>query len=209
MELQVIDIQGSEAGTLAIGEVFEKSVRGDLVHQMVRSQLNAKRSGTHSCKTRSEVRGGGRKPFRQKGTGSARAGSSSSPLWVGGGVAHGPKNRSYDFNINKKEKRAALASAISVRVESGAIKIVKELSFTEIKTKLAKAALKRIGIEGSALVVLAEKDSELSSSTVKSLRNIEGIKIISSKGLNVYDILNHSTLLVSEEAWKEVEGRLA
>ena len=207
VELQVIDAKGSKVGTKTASEaVVASPTRKDLLHEVVRWQRAKKRAGSHTTLTRSEVRGGGAKPWRQKGTGRARAGSSSSPVWVGGGVAHGPKKRDYTFSVNKKTKKKALCSAISARVDEGKCLVIKDFGLSEIKTKEAAAVLAAIGIERGkrALVVLPADASVVS----KSLRNLPRINVVSEGGINVYDILNAEYLVFAESSFDVVHERL-
>ena len=208
VELQVIDAKGGKVGTKTASEVVVASpTRKDLLHEVVRWQRAKKRSGSHTTLTRSEVRGGGAKPWRQKGTGRARAGSSSSPIWVGGGVAHGPKRRDYTFSVNKKTKKKALCSAISARVDEGKCLVIKDFGLSEIKTKEAAAVLAAIGIERGkrALVVLPADASVVS----KSLRNLPRVNVVSEGGINVYDILNAEYLVFAESSFDVVHERLS
>jgi len=207
IELEVVDAAGKKKAARSVNAAFGVEPRGDVLHQVVRLQRAAKRAGSHKTKTRTEVSGGGAKPWRQKGTGRARAGSSRSPLWVGGGVAHGPKPRSYEFSLNKKQKRLALASAISAKRSAGTLKVVESISLKEISTKAAQAMLGKIGVPAGAsvLLVLAEDDHN----TVLSMRNIAGVDVCSANGLNVYDILNHEHLLIADEVLEAVEARLS
>jgi large subunit ribosomal protein L4 len=156
-----------------------------VMHQVVTAQLAARRSGTHSTKTRAEVSGGGAKPWKQKGTGRARAGSSRSPIWVGGGIAHGPKPRSYAQRTNKKMIQLALRSALSDRAAEGRVMVVADWGLDAPSTKAAKAALADLGVEGKALVVLS-RDSE---TAWKSLRNLPEVHLLAGDQLNTYDVL--------------------
>jgi large subunit ribosomal protein L4 len=208
VELTVVDAAGKNVGTKSVSAAFSvDNAPASLFHQVVRWQRAAKRAGTHATKTRSDVAGGGAKPWRQKGTGRARAGSNSSPIWVGGGTAHGPHPRKYDFRLNRKERRLALSGAISRRREEGKLIVVDSFNFNEIKAKKAREALNALGIsEGvTALVVIAESNEIIE----KSMRNLAGIKVIRTDGLNLYDILNHKNLILVGEAVEKVDQRLA
>lgn len=208
VELQVIDAKGKKVGTKSASEqVVASETRLDLLHEVVRWQRAKKRAGSHSTLTRSQVRGGGAKPWRQKGTGRARAGSSSSPVWVGGGVAHGPKQRDYTYSLNKKTKKKALCSAISTRVGENKCLVVKDFGLSEVKTKQAAEVLAAIGIERAqkALVVLPVD----ASIEAKSMRNLPRVKVISENGINVYDILNAEYLVFVESAFDVVHERLS
>ncbi len=208
MELTVVDAGGKKVGTKEVSDsLFATEVKTGLLYETTRLQRASKRAGTHTVLTRAKVRGGGAKPWRQKGTGRARAGSSSSPVWVGGGIAHGPKQRDYSFKLNKKEKRLAICSALSARVAEGKVIALDSFGLSEIKTKEAYTVLSKIGVSenSSTLVVLKENDQTVE----KSLRNISGIKVINVAGLNVYDILNANYLVVVGDALEGIEGRLA
>lgn len=207
-ELKLFDSSGKELGTKSVPEsIFDREIVPGLLHQVVRWQRAKKRAGTHKVLTRAEVSGGGKKPFRQKGLGRARAGSNTSPVWVGGGVAHGPKPRSYDFHLNRKEKKCALGSAISARTKEGKCFAVADFGLSEIKTREAVKVLKALGVgqNNSALVALGEDEETV----FKSLRNVANVKPILAKGLNVYDILNSEYLVVTEKALEQIETRFA
>ena len=207
VELNVVDKSGKKVSSRQVDAgVVGKQVKTSVLHQTVRWQRSKKRAGTHSTLTRAQVKGGGVKPWKQKGTGRARAGSNTSPLWVGGGIAHGPKPRSYEFRMNKKERRAALCGAISTRQAESRLFILDALNLAEAKTKHAVAIIKGLGIEqGKSVLVVVEESNE---NAVKSLRNIDRVDVISPKGLNVYDVLNHQFLVFTGEAFKAVEDRL-
>ena len=205
-ELALYSAKGKKVGSAQVpATVFACEPATHLLHQVVRWQRAKRRAGTHSVLTRSGVRGGGKKPWRQKGLGRARAGSSSSPIWVGGGVAHGPKPRSYEFNINKKERKKALCSALSVRANEGNCIVAKDLGLKgEIKTKTAATALKALGVDKTALVVSKVADEVLA----KSVRNIKGINVVPVEGLNVYAIMNAQKVVVLEDALGAIGERL-
>ncbi len=204
MQLDVVDTQGKTVGQIDVAdEVFGREVKEHLLWEMVKAQRAARRAGTHSTKTRADVRGGGRKPHRQKGTGGARQGSRRSPQFVGGGVVFGPHPRSYEYTVPKKVKRAALASALSLRAAEKKIVIIDGLNFDAPRTKEMAAVLKALGLP-SALVV-SSKDAV---NTVKSMRNLKSSKYLPPEGLNVYDILNHEGLVISKDALRAVEGRV-
>lgn len=204
MQLDVVDTQGKTVGQIDVADdVFGREVKEHLLWEMVKAQRAARRAGTHSTKTRADVRGGGKKPHRQKGTGGARQGSRRSPQFVGGGVVFGPHPRSYEYTVPKKVKRAALASALSLRASEKKIVIVDGLNFDAPKTKEMAAVLKALGLP-SALVV-SSKDAV---NTVKSMRNLKSSKYLPPEGLNVYDILNHEGLVISKDALRAVEGRV-
>jgi large subunit ribosomal protein L4 len=206
VELPVRDSAGKEIGKrLVSGSILAVKTNPGVVHQAVRLQQNRKRAGTAAVQTRAEMTGGGRKPWKQKGTGNARAGSNTSPLWVGGGIAHGPKPRSYDFRMNRKEKRAALKAALTDRFNNSKLLVVESLGLEKISTKAGVAALKRLGAEGKSLVVL----SDLSGNEARSLRNISGVKLVNPAGLNVYDVVNADTVVFTTEAFDKAEASLA
>ena len=185
--------------------VFGAKVNVDLMHRAVRSQLLSRRQGTSSTKTRGEVSGGGRKPWRQKGTGRARAGSRRSPVWVGGGTVFGPKPRSYDVRLTKKMRWRALTAALSDRANEGRVIVLDRVGFDAPKTKAAVELLGRLGIEGSALIVVGR--DEMARAAKKSFSNLENVKCIASGGLNVYDVIRHATLVLTEAAVREIEER--
>jgi len=177
------------------------------VAEVVKWQLSKKRSGTHSTKTRSQVSGGGTKPWRQKGTGRARAGSRRSPLWVGGGVVHGPSPRSYYSKLNKKVRRAALSQLLSLRAEEGSVVVVESFAFSYFKTREAAALIKRLSLDsrGKLLVLYSEQES----SVLRAFRNLPDVKALPSEALNVYDLANAQALLLSLSALCSVEERFA
>ncbi len=206
-EIKIINAEGKKVSDKSVKPgVLVKGTKRAL-HQIVRWQRAKKRAGTHAVQTRAEMTGGGIKPWKQKGTGKARAGSNTSPLWVGGGIAHGPKPRKYDFKINKKERKKALASALEARNSESRLIIVDDFGLTKIGTKSATKILRSIGIPDreNALVVVPEGSDIL----MKSLRNIEGIRVIRDDGLNVYDILRAHYVVIVADAFERIEERLA
>ncbi len=199
--VSVYNMEGKEVGTIELNDaVFGVEVNEHLVHMAVVQQLANNRQGTQKAKTRSEVSGGGRKPWRQKGTGHARQGSTRAPQWTGGGVVFAPVPRDYSFKLNKKEKRAALKSALSSRVADGKLIVVDELKFDEIKTKKFKAVMDNLKVS-KALVVIAENDEKV----VMSARNIPTIKTALTNTINVYDILKGDTLILTKDAVAKIE----
>ena len=199
--VSVYNIEGKEVGSIELNDaVFGVEVNEHLVHMAVVNQLANNRQGTQSAKTRSEVSGGGRKPWRQKGTGHARQGSTRSPQWTGGGVVFAPKPRDYSFKMNKKEKRAALKSALTSRVQENKFIVVEELKFNEIKTKNFKNVLNNLKVN-KALVVLSESDEN----AVLSARNIADVKTAQAGTINVYDILKYNTVVASKAAVASIE----
>jgi len=208
VEAKVYAFDGSGEPTVEAldAALFGQNVNPDLLYRTVRMQLANRRAGTHSTKTRGEVSGGGRKPWRQKGTGRARAGSRRSPLWVGGGTMFGPKPRSYESKLTRKMKQGALRSAMSDRAASGSIVLVDHVRFEEPKTKAAVRLLDRMGVSGTALVVVSS--DEYARATKKSFTNLRDAKCIPSTGLNVYDILRCDSLVMSKGAVEELKERL-
>ncbi len=199
--VSVFNMEGKEVGTIELNDaVFGVKVNEHLVHMAVVQQLANKRQGTQKAKTRSEVSGGGRKPWRQKGTGHARQGSTRAPQWTGGGVVFAPVPRDYSFKLNKKEKRAALKSALTSRVLDGKLIVVDELKLDEIKTKKFKAVMDNLKVN-KALVVLADNDEKV----VMSARNIPTVKTTMVNTINVYDILKGDTLVLTKDAVAKIE----
>ena len=194
--VSVYNMEGKEVGTIELSDaVFGVQVNEHLVHMAVVQQLANNRQGTQKAKTRSEVSGGGRKPWRQKGTGHARQGSTRAPQWTGGGVVFAPVPRDYSFKLNKKEKRAALKSALTSRVQNNKLIVVDELKFDEIKTKKFQAVLDNLKVS-KALVVLADNDEKV----VMSARNIPAVKTALTSTINVYDILKCDTVIRTKDA---------
>ena len=199
--VSVYNIEGKEVGTIDLNDaVFGVEVNEHLVHMAVVSQLANKRQGTQKAKTRSEVSGGGRKPWRQKGTGHARQGSTRAPQWTGGGVVFAPTPRDYSFKLNKKERRAALKSTLTSRVEEKKFIVVDEINFDEIKTKKFQDVLNNLSVS-KALVVLEDgnKNAELSA------RNIADVKTAKTNTINVYDILKYNTVIATKAAVQAIE----
>ena len=193
---------GSKKVTLD-DKAFGARFNGPLVHESVRAELNARRQGTASTKTRAQVSGGGAKPWRQKGTGRARAGSSRSPVWTGGGVVFGPTPRNYTFKVNRKERRAALRSALSVHAERGTIAILDPAGFPEPSTKAAAALLAPWSNGGTVLVVLTEEQGNVAL----SFRNLDRVAVMFDSGVGIADILQGASLLVTEEALERLTAR--
>ena len=200
-KVAVYNMEGKEVEKIDLSDaVFGVEVNEHLVHMAVVQQLANNRQGTQKAKTRSEVSGGGRKPWRQKGTGHARQGSTRSPQWTGGGVVFAPTPRDYSFKLNKKEKRAALKSALSSRVSENKLVVVDELKFDEVKTKEFAKVLKNLNVE-KALVVINDNDEKV----VMSARNIPTVKTASTSTINVFDILKYNTVVVTKDAVKTIE----
>ena len=200
--VSVYNMEGAQVGTIELSDsIFAVPVNEHLVHQAVVAQLAAKRQGTQKAKTRGEVSGGGRKPWRQKGTGHARQGSIRAPQWKGGGVVFAPVPRDYSFKMNKKEKRAALKSALTDKVQNNSIVVVDELKFDEIKTKRFAEVMNNLKATRKALVVLADNDQNV----VLSARNLAEANTTLTNTLNVYDIVNARTLVLTKDAVAKIE----
>ena len=201
-KVDVYDIEGKKVKTIELKEeVFGIKPNETVVHHVLVNYLANQRQGTQSTKTRSEVSGGGRKPWRQKGTGRARQGSIRAPHWVGGGIALGPKPRSYNYTVNKKERQLAIKSLLSSKVLEKELVVVEKLPLKEIKTKEMARVLNNLKVEGKAVILLAEKDEIVQ----KSARNIEGVKTLQVGTINVYDLLKHKNLVVTEDTVKKLE----
>ena len=200
-KVSVYNMEGQQVGELELNDaVFGVEINEHLVNQAVKLQLANKRQGTQSAKTRSEVSGGGRKPWKQKGTGHARQGSTRAPQWTGGGVVFAPKPRDYSFKMNKKEKQLALKSVLTSRVQENKFIVVDAIKMDEIKTKTFVKALDSLKVS-KALVVLNENDVNV----VASAKNIPGVKTASAKTINVYDILKFDTLVIDKAAVATIE----
>ncbi len=200
------NINGDQVGEIDLNDsVFGVSVHRSVLHDAVVAHLAGQRRGTHDTKTRSEVAGGGKKPWRQKGTGRARHGSTRSPIWRGGGVVFGPHPRDYSIRLPKKVRRLAMRSALSSKVEEGNIVVLDELKMEHPKTREMARILNNLKVNNKALVVIDSTDENV----VKSARNIPGIKPVAASWLNVYDILAHNTLVITKEAVTRVEEVLA
>ena len=199
--VSVYNMEGKEVGTIELNDaVFGVEVNEHLVHMAVVQQLANNRQGTQKAKTRSEVSGGGRKPWRQKGTGHARQGSTRSPQWVGGGVVFAPVPRDYSFKLNKKEKRAALKSALTSKVQGGKLIVLDELKFDEIKTKNFTNVMSNLKVE-KGLVVIAENDANV----VLSARNVATIDTTLVNTINVYDVMKAKVVVLTKDAVKKIE----
>ena len=199
--VSVYNMEGNEVGTMELSDaVFGVEVNEHLVHLAVVQQLANNRQGTQKAKTRSEVSGGGRKPWRQKGTGHARQGSTRSPQWTGGGVVFAPTPRDYSFKLNKKEKRLALKSALTSRLQENKLIVVDELKFDEVKTKNFKQVMDNLKVE-KGLVILAENDVN----TVLSARNLASIDTTLTSQINVYDIMKAGTIVLTKDSAAKIE----
>ena len=199
--LAVVDMEGKNVGTIELAEsIFGIEPNAAVMHQMVVNYLAAQRQGTQSALTRSEVSGGGKKPWRQKGTGRARQGSTRAPQWTGGGVVFAPVPRDYSFKMNKKEKRAALKSVLTSRVQENKLVVLDELKLDAVKTKDFVKVMSNLKVE-NALVVTAAQDNNV----VLSARNVPGVETSVAANINVYDVLNHKTLVVTKDAVASIE----
>ncbi|MDQ3831656.1 MAG: 50S ribosomal protein L4 [Candidatus Tectomicrobia bacterium] len=206
MELDVIDRQGTIVEKVAVADnAFGAEVKPHLFHQVVRMQLANRRRGTASTKTRGEVSGGGRKPWRQKGTGRARQGSTRSPLWRGGGVALGPKPRDYAYQLPKKVRRAALCSALSMKTQEGLLKVIDRLDIPAPKTRQMVGFLKDLGVEKAAIILLADDNPNVQLAA----RNLPAVKVLRVEGLNIYDLLAHDYLICTRETLTKLQERVA
>jgi large subunit ribosomal protein L4 len=207
MHLDIVNIEGKKVGEIDLADaVFATPVKEHLLWEVVKAQQAAKRAGTHATRTRKFVRGGGRKPYKQKGTGNARQGSTRSPQFVGGGTVFGPHPRDYGYTVPRKVRKAALASALSLRARENQLLIIDQLSglFDKgPKTKRLAEVLKALGL-ASALLVDAKQNQHLA----RSARNLSAAKCLPPEGLNVYDILNHRALVITRDAVKAVEARV-
>ena len=199
--VKVYNIEGKEVGSMELNDaIFGVEVNSHLMHMAVVQQLANKRQGTQSALTRAEVRGGGRKPWRQKGTGHARQGSTRAPQWKGGGVVFAPKPRDYSFKMNKKEKALAIKSALTTRVQADKIYVLDGISFDEIKTKKMVAVMNNLKLD-KALVVLDQKDENV----ILSARNIPTVRTALANAINVYDIVKYDALVITKDAVAQIE----
>ncbi len=201
-KIDVYDIKGKKVSDVELAEsVFGIEPNEAIVHSVLVNYLANQRQGTQSTKTRAEVRGGGRKPWRQKGTGRARQGSIRAPQWIKGGIALGPKPRSYSYRINKKEKQLAIRSLLSAKVLDNELTVVDKLEVEEAKTKVMAKALTDLKVEGKALIILADRNDNV----LRSSRNIEGVKTIELNTINVFDLLNCNKLVLPLDTVKKLE----
>lgn len=202
---KVINKDGKEVGNMSLNpSVFGAPVLQDLVQSAVRWQRAKSRAGTHSVLTRSNIKGGAKKPFKQKGTGRARAGSSVSPLWVGGAVVHGPTPRSYEFRFPKRVRKQALAAVLSDKVNNEAIKIVDDLAFSG-KTKEFSAMLDKLELAGKKVLLVVNGKEQSEESLVRAARNLPKVEILSIAGLNVYSLMNAETVLCSKAVMEQFQ----
>ena len=201
-KVDVYDIKGKKVSDIELADsVFGIEPNENIVHAVLVNYLANQRQGTQSTKTRAEVRGGGKKPWRQKGTGRARQGSIRAPQWIKGGIALGPKPRSYKYTVNKKERRLAIKSILSSKVLEKELTVVDKLELKEIKTKSMVKALAALKVEGKTLIVLPETNKNV----VMSARNIEGVKTISANNINVFDLLKYNNLILPVDTVKKLE----
>jgi large subunit ribosomal protein L4 len=200
----VYDLEKKQVGERELAdEVFNTEVKRFLLHDMVRYQLAARRQGTAAVKSRGKVAGGGKKPFRQKGTGNARQGTIRAPHFVGGGVAFGPQPRSYAFKLNRKVKKSALCSALSARFQGEKLTILKDIELEAINTKAFAEVLKRFELEGT-LIIIDQADPKVELSA----RNLKHVKVLRADGVNVYDVLKYPNLVLTDAAVSQIEGAL-
>ena len=200
----VFDIEKKKVSQVDLNDaVFGAEVNDAIIYDVVKMQLASRRSGTASTKTRSDVRGGGKKPWRQKGTGRARAGTSRSPIWRGGGIVFGPHPRDYSYSIPKKVRKKAIISALSMKFKENKMLVLKDFPMEKISTRIFKGVVDLFSLK-KALFVIDETNEVL----LKSSRNIKNVKMIKSEGINVYDILNHEHLILLEPSVKKIEGAL-
>ncbi len=201
-KVDVYNIEGKKVSDIELADsVFGIEPNENIVHSVLKNYLANQRQGTQSTKTRAEVSGGGKKPWRQKGTGRARQGSTRAPQWIKGGVALGPKPRSYRYTVNKKERRLAIRSVLSSKVLEKELTVLDKLELKEIKTKSMVKALQALKVEGKTLIILPENDKNV----VMSARNIKGVKTISANNINVFDLLKYSNLILPVDTVKKLE----
>ena len=202
--VDVFDIQNKKVAEVELNEaIFNADINEATIYDVVKMQLASRRSGTSATKGRSDVSGGGKKPWRQKGTGRARSGTSRSPIWRGGGIVFGPQPRDYSYNVPKKVRRNALISALSMKVKAEKVKVLRDFPMETISTKAFQQVVNLFGLK-KALFVIPQEDAFL----MKSSRNIKNIKMIRSEGINVYDLLNYEHLILLEPSIKKIEGAL-
>ena len=201
-KVDVYNIEGKKVSDIELADnVFGIEPNENIVHSVLKNYLANQRQGTQNTKTRAEVSGGGKKPWRQKGTGRARQGSTRAPQWIKGGVALGPKPRSYRYTVNKKERRLAIRSVLSSKVLEKELTVLDKLELKEIKTKSMVKALQALKVEGKTLIILPENDKNV----VMSARNIKGVKTISANNINVFDLLKYSNLILPVDTVKKLE----
>lgn len=204
IETAVVDRSGNEVARVTLPAVFAEPVRDYLLFDQVLAQLASRRSGTAHTKTKGEISGGGKKPWRQKGTGRARAGSSRSPIWRGGGTMFGPRTRSYDYRLPRTARRAALASALAQKQRDGELQVVDSLTLDAPRTKDFRRIVESLGVSAGVLVVLAERNDNVELSA----RNLPHTLVLPVEGLNVYDVLRYRHLVITKDALALIEERL-
>lgn len=207
---KIFDATGKEKGTVALAaKVFQAPIKAELVHGTVRWQRAKRRAGTHDVLTRSEIKGGAKKPFKQKGTGNARAGSTVSPLMVGGAVVHGPTPRSYEFRLSKKMRRGALQSALSAKAGSGKFAVLEGFAGSTGKTKDGVAFLKNVGVYGTKVLVVVPNEQSIDREKFAlSLRNVKRVTVVPVAGVNVYDLVNAAQVVCVKDALTQLEARV-
>jgi large subunit ribosomal protein L4 len=204
METSVVNRSNQEVARVTLPSVFESRVNDSLLFDQVLAQLASRRAGTHSTKTRAFVSGGGKKPWKQKGTGRARAGSNRSPIWRGGAVIFGPQPRSYEYRLPGSSRRGALASALAQKARDGEMKVVDSITLDQPKTKQLAAVLASLGVPAGTLLVIAGRDRNVELAA----RNLPRVLVLPVEGLNVYDILRHKNLVVAQDALAAIDARL-
>ena len=206
VQIPVYNAEGVKTGEFAVdANLFDKAVRRGLLKEALIAHLASQRQGTHATKSRAFVAGGGKKPWKQKGTGRARAGSSRSPLWAGGATVFGPQPRDYSYRLPAQARRTALRSAIADRQREGALQVLDRIALPEAKTKRLVEMLGALGLEKSVLIVIAGRDDSLE----RAARNLPGVKVLRSEGLNVADVLRHKTLVLTQDAVAALAERVA
>ena len=204
--LDIVSAENRKVGSVELSAaIFQARVKTDLLHAEVRRQLAKRRAGTHSSRNRSAVSGGGSKPWRQKGTGRSRQGTTRAPQWAGGGVVFGPVPRSYEHSVPKKVRRAALRGALSLRQEEGAITVVDEIELPEIKTKRVMEMLSALSLDSAGVLIVIQGSNETLERSARNLRNVVVLRVA---GLNVYDVLRHPKLVMTRAALSAIEDRL-
>ncbi len=204
-QVAVVNSENSEVGKVDLPTAFSAPVNDAVLFEQVLAQLASRRSGTAATKTRGKVRGGGKKPWKQKGTGRARAGSSRSPIWRGGGTTFGPSPRSYAYRLPRKTRYTALRSALSHKARDGQVRVIDKLEFSAPKTREMRELVARLDLGKSVLVVVAERDRNVELAG----RNLPNVLVLPVEGINVYDILRHENLLIARDALDSIEGRVA
>ncbi len=204
-QVVVVNSENSEVGKVDLPTAFSAPVNDAVLFEQVLAQLASRRSGTAATKTRGKVRGGGKKPWKQKGTGRARAGSSRSPIWRGGGTTFGPSPRSYAYRLPRKTRYTALRSALSQKARDGQVRVIDKLEFSAPKTREMRELVARLDLGKSVLVVVAERDRNVELAG----RNLPNVLVLPVEGINVYDILRHENLLIARDALDSIEGRVA